>query len=132
MTVDGVRTQCAFSGCVKPSRGDSKYCSGSCRAKASHARRYQPKKTVAIPPGTPLCWCGRRATGEENGRPKCGNHDNLRRARKATLRAIFRKLEARYSVEQLRDLANGGLTVLWREYEERIENCEASEATEAA
>lgn len=107
MVVNGTRTQCAHTGCVKPSKEASAYCSPSCRAKASHARRYQPKKTIVIPPGTPLCWCGRKATGEENGRPKCGNHHVARRAHKATMRAIFRKLEAQYSVEELRVLAAG-------------------------
>lgn len=40
MVVDGITLPCSRQGCGKPSRRKMKYCSASCRAKASHAKNY--------------------------------------------------------------------------------------------
>lgn len=50
MVVEGKVVQCARTGCTANSRGNSSYCSDSCRAKASHQRNYIKRGAVAFDP----------------------------------------------------------------------------------
>ena len=108
MDQDGKTLQCARTGCGRLSVGRGRYCSDSCRAKASHARNYVRVK----PPKPskwdgPLCWCGRPGRYPESGRPKCGNHNGGRRAEKAKWRKLFRQLQDKYTIEEVRRFLHG-------------------------
>ena len=52
MVENGVRTQCAFQGCLKPSKARSSYDSDACRAKASHARKWTKRRRSKLVPRT--------------------------------------------------------------------------------
>lgn len=84
---------CARKDCQRPAKGKSAYCSGSCRAKASHERLYQRKKPASDWTG-PSCWCGKPAKFKDGDRPKCGNHALGHRAEKERWRKLFKQLQA--------------------------------------
>lgn len=92
---------CANDGCSKAAVGKSRYCSDSCRAKASHARNYV--KVRASKYDGPRCWCGRPARYPENGKPKCGNHNLARRAEKARWRRLLKELQDHFTIEEARE-----------------------------
>lgn len=99
---------CAGPKCKRPAKGKGRYCSDSCRAKASHARNFRRvNPTQYMPWYGPLCWCGRPGRYPENGRPKCGNHNLTRRADKERWRKVFRELQAKFTLEQLKELISG-------------------------
>jgi hypothetical protein len=92
MVADGKVLPCLREGCTSLSTGKSRYCSDSCRAKASHARLYKRVKPVQSWTG-PRCWCGKPAKFEDHGRPKCGNHALGHRADKERWRRLTQEMQ---------------------------------------
>lgn len=108
MVQDGRVLPCARKGCKSESRGKGRFCSDSCRAKASHARNFvRVKESKPSRWNGPVCWCGRPGRFEEAGGSRCGNHASQRRAEKDRWRKLFRELQSRFTLEQLREMANG-------------------------
>jgi hypothetical protein len=86
---------CSRIGCTANAKGKSRYCSDSCRAKASHARLYKRIKVVQVWTG-PLCHCGRPARFDGF----CGNHNNERRAEKARWRKLLKEMQAHFTADE--------------------------------
>lgn len=109
MRNNAVITLCGAPGCIKAAKGKGRYCSDSCRAKASHARNYVRVKPKAQAPAWdgPACWCGKPARFVDGGRPKCGNHATQRRTENERWRKIFRQLRDGFTIEQVREMLNG-------------------------
>jgi hypothetical protein len=91
------------NGCGRQAKGKGRYCSDSCRAKASHKRNYV--KVKPRPPYSgPVCWCGDPAKFEDSGRPKCGNHALGHRSERDRWRKLVKELRLDYgTVEAVRE-----------------------------
>lgn len=99
---------CSRAGCVNPTKGKGRYCSDSCRAKASHTRNF--KRITPKPYDGPKCWCGKPGRFEDNGRPKCGNHAVQRRAQKDRWRKIFKEMQSQLTIEEARECVRLAVT----------------------
>ena len=96
---------CAYRECKRPLKGKQlRFCSGRCRAMEWDAQhqRIRPKKYEG-----PICWCGKPAKWEEDGKPKCGNHHNARRREKEQWRNVLKEMQGNFSPEEAQ-------AILWK------------------